>query len=721
MFLWVFILGCARETKIVEPSDDGSVIVDNDSDGFDSSEDCDDFDSGVYPGSTEICDGIDNNCDGEVDEGVTFSIYLDVDSDGYGDDTMAMESCSLAVGYSLTGSDCNDRNENVFPGNTEICDGIDNDCNHEIDDDDGALDLNSASVFFQDADEDGYGSAIFTISACQSPQGWVDNNRDCDDTLSNIHPEAIEICDGIDNDCDTLTDMDDPNIAVATGNTYYQDFDEDGFGNDDVFVQACTAPEGYVGNNNDCDDIATHINPSASEICDSLDNDCDYLIDDLDPSLDLSTATLYYVDADADGFGHISETDAFCLPPLYGYVTNNEDCNDSQNYTYPGAAQLEGEECLSDLDNDGFAPLDQGGRDCNDLNPSILPTNTDIVGDTIDQNCDGIDGTDIDGDGFASLASGGTDCDDTNAARSPTLSDTVGDGIDNNCDGIDGVDGDGDGFASISSGGSDCDDTDSNRFDMLGSEDCPAVSCAEIIEEGFSNGDDIYWLDPTGHDPIELFCDMTTDGGGWTLIAKTAAGNYSALSDQAFINLIANPIQHIHEELLQYDHAPNAGEMAFLDRDTTNALFASSSLYVVRVTMSENNNEPNNNRTYYQQKLQASASWDLWHAIRNSSLWGTHTSGSYLSDFGTAFTLGVNFDETTGLVLHDGDGSFGAWDYGNLAMNNGELLTVTRHMGLLCDGWGGYGNQWLFTSNPNDPGGRFKADTLNAKSVIFFK
>ena len=109
-----------------------------DRDGFDNTVDCDDFDANVYPGSTGHCDGIDNNCDGAVDEGVSTLYYRDLDGDGFGDDTETIMACNSPSDYIIVGNDCDDSNADSFPGAPEICDENDNDCDGEVDE--GLLD-----------------------------------------------------------------------------------------------------------------------------------------------------------------------------------------------------------------------------------------------------------------------------------------------------------------------------------------------------------------------------------------------------------------------------------------------------------------------------------------------------------------------------------------------------------------------------------------------------
>ena len=83
LLLFFFTLGCATQSKLAEPESTGTVVNDFDADGYNVDEDCDDNNSQINPGATEICDGSDNNCDGEIDEGVTEVFFGDGDLDGF--------------------------------------------------------------------------------------------------------------------------------------------------------------------------------------------------------------------------------------------------------------------------------------------------------------------------------------------------------------------------------------------------------------------------------------------------------------------------------------------------------------------------------------------------------------------------------------------------------------------------------------------------------------
>ncbi|MCB9745431.1 MAG: FG-GAP repeat protein [Alphaproteobacteria bacterium] len=167
-------------------------------------------------------------------------------------------------GYSAA-EDCDDADPAVWPGAEERCDGIDNDCDGTID-----VGASDASSFYADADGDGYGDPAYVVVACAAPEGHVDVAGDCDDSAAEVYPEAPELCDGLDNNCDFRIDE-------GLSSAWYPDADGDGWGADAGVTEACEAPEGYVEQGGDCDDSASAANPGQStEICgDGLDNDCD--------------------------------------------------------------------------------------------------------------------------------------------------------------------------------------------------------------------------------------------------------------------------------------------------------------------------------------------------------------------------------------------------------------------------------------------------------------
>jgi hypothetical protein len=164
--------------------------------------DCIDWDSGIHPGATELCDNLDNDCDLIIDNGAPFiTWYYDNDADGFGNVDISVEACSPPFSYVQDSTDCVDVDFSIHPGANEICDWQDNNCDGNIDE--GWQPF----TWFRDFDNDGYGDITVWLVHCSQPIGYILDNNDCDDYYNNVHPGANEICaDGLDNDCDGQID-----------------------------------------------------------------------------------------------------------------------------------------------------------------------------------------------------------------------------------------------------------------------------------------------------------------------------------------------------------------------------------------------------------------------------------------------------------------------------------------------------------------------------------
>jgi hypothetical protein len=395
---------------------------------------------------------------------------IDADGDGYArQDGDCWDAIEGPRGSGLAGTD-------IHPDASEaFYDGIDQDCDGQDD-------------FDQDGDgwvSDEHGGATtlgvpdsgqLSVGDCwDEPTGPVDGGP----TGADIHPAASEtFYDGVDQDCDGLSDY---------------DADLDGHDSDEH-------------DGDDCDDGDDAVNPDATEVWyDGTDQDCDG----------------NDCDQDGDGYGADGSSLGVC---------EVEDCDDSDPAIYPDASAVEvwyngvDENCDDndgDQDDDGYWAVDYADRvaaaggepleiptgfegDCDDEADSVHPNATETWYDGTDQDCDGLSDYDADYDTYDSDAHGGTDCDDDDASVNPLAIETWYDGVDQDCDGLSDYDVDGDGYDSVDYAGDDCDDGDATIN--------PGV--AELWYDGTDqncDGQSDYDADYDGHDALAYGGDDCND------------------------------------------------------------------------------------------------------------------------------------------------------------------------------------------------------------------
>ncbi len=244
--------------------------------------------------------------------------YADADSDGYGNSFSSVVACSPPLGYVSDNTDCDDANLFINPDALELCNGIDDDCNGFTDE--GFM----LFTFYADEDEDGYGNVFMPMDTCSvlPPEGYVADSTDCDDANSLIHEPVF----------------------------YYVDADEDLYGSNDS-ASFCTdvPPAGFVTNKLDCDDTDFLVNPGSNEICNAIDDNCNSEIDEELPDIVL------FIDADGDGYGSLLLDTVTCFTEIPGYVLNSLDCDDTNPNIYFGAPEI-----LNGLDDNCNNEIDEG-------------------------------------------------------------------------------------------------------------------------------------------------------------------------------------------------------------------------------------------------------------------------------------------------------------------------------------------------------------------------
>jgi len=341
---------CNGKTDEGFPDKDGDgeadcVDVDSDGDGDPDTTDCAPFDKNIHSFAKEGCDGYDNNCNKQVDEG-----YPDFDLDG-------LANC-IDMDDDNDGDpdpdDCAPLDPSIGHLAKESCDGYDNNCNGKVDegypnsDGDG-----EADCVDNDDDDDGDPDIV-----------------DCNPLNAAIHHGATEICDGQDNDCNSLVDE-----AGAKGCTsFYKDKDDDGWGMSNKFMCLCGPQDEYTASKpGDCDDSTWATNPDGTEVCNNLDDDCDGVTD----NAGALGCKNFYQDGDGDGYGS-GPSECICWANQKFTTPNGGDCNDANPAIHPLAAEI-----CDNIDNNCDGQKDEGvGSTCGNCDPSchqvsVGPTGTE--------------------------------------------------------------------------------------------------------------------------------------------------------------------------------------------------------------------------------------------------------------------------------------------------------------------------------------------------------
>ncbi len=500
-------------------------LGDFDGDGVTCTADCDESDPTVHPGAPERCaDGVDQDCDGEADELETESFELSDDG------SVTLSLCSFA--FPFCGEDWD---EVTLQANGRLTFGF---SNHgsipsavgltgqtpqlapfwtNLDPSDGGSVLvtedagASFTVTFQDVPVKNQPTAVNSFDLIL----WPDGTATFD--YGNVDAEVGLVgwsCGDQDVFAVDLSDVDPlPNtygVGSGTEDAIYEHFDGPSHVADvsGLELEFCLTAgvdgdgDGWTGLCGDCDDADGGTFPTAAELCDGADHDCDGTVDDLD----------------ADGDGHVA---ADC---------GGDDCDDGDAAVHPDAPELcngVDDDCSgapetveTDGDGDGYLLCVD---DCDDADPTSHPGAEEVC-DSADNDCDGETDegffNDLDQDGFISAACGGPDCDDTRRLVNPDAEETCN-GTDDDCSGvIDDRDDDGDTYIARACGGDDC--ADANPEIHPGADDVPGNGIDEDCSGSDATADEGDDDDSAGDEPdVGVTCEgcaADVSGGGGLLL-----------------------------------------------------------------------------------------------------------------------------------------------------------------------------------------------------------
>ena len=450
--------------------------------------DCTDIGENPHAVTLTVTDNAGNTSTASTDVSVAFGAYVDntlpdvivitatlpvtLDAEGNASITVedidngSSDDCGVDnIELDRTNFTCDDEGENVVTltvtdlyGNTNTAT--------------ATVEVTSGTLWYRDADSDGFGDANTSMASCEQPPGFVADNTDCDDADEDEFPGQTWYAD---TDSDGFGDMNSIQIACerpvgyVLDNTdcndldadinpnlvWYEDSDSDGFGDPDSPQMACEQPAGFVADNTDCDDSDAEINPETIWYADtdqdgfgdenttqtSCEQPMGYVLDNTDcddTDMNINPGVVWYRDADNDGFGDATETLMSCEQPL-GYIQDNTDCNDENADEQPGQTWYQ------DGDNDGFGNPDASMISC--LQPAGYVLNNTDCEDSDPSSQSSVWYEDNDGDGYgnpdvvqntctqpAGYVANNQDCDDSDAAINPDLvwyADADGDGFGN--------------------------------------------------------------------------------------------------------------------------------------------------------------------------------------------------------------------------------------------------------------------------------------------------